>query len=91
MEQATQIDNKIILWNLPAYHSLNESNNKSSNDVKDECRMSQVLQLLSRLTQFESPHENLYNLKTTQAIVRYLCHTRKPLSRAERILLRLSK
>ena len=72
--------------------SLNASSSSSKKkDDPEECRMGQVLLLLSRLTQFEVPHENLFSLKTTKALVNYLCYTLKPSSRAERILLRLSK
>ena len=70
---------------------MNDSCGKKMNEDPENCRMSQVLQLLSRLTQFEVPHENLTSLKTSKALVKYLCHTSKPSPRAERIILRISK
>lgn len=70
--------------------SFNQSTSRKKTGDSD-CRMSQVLQLLSRLTQFEVPHENLSSLKTIKALVKYLCYTENPSTRAERIILRLSK
>ena len=54
-------------------------------------QISFILQILSRLAQAEVPHETLCSLRTVQALIKYLCKTKKPSKRAGRILLRLSK
>jgi hypothetical protein len=58
---------------------------------RENSQIGWILQILSRLSQVEWPHEDLMSFETTKALVEYLMHVKKPLSRAERILLRLSK
>ena len=58
---------------------------------QDSQQISIILQILSRLAQAEMPHENLCSLDTVQALIKYLCNTKKPSKRAGRILIRLSK
>ncbi len=58
---------------------------------KEDSRAGWILQILSRLSQAERPHEDMSSLKTTQALVRYLSRIRNPIPRAGRILARLSK
>ncbi len=50
-----------------------------------------VLQVLSRLSHAERPHEDMMNLETTKALINYLVYVKDPLSRAGRVLVRLSR
>ncbi len=64
---------------------------KTDSEKENSSRIGWILQILSRLSQAEKPHEHLTQLTTTQALIRYLCETKDPLPRAGRVLLRLSK
>ena len=57
----------------------------------DNSQINIILQILSRLAQAEMPHEDLCDLRTFQALIKFLCHTKNASKRAGRILLRLSK
>ena len=50
-----------------------------------------ILQLLSRFSQAERPHEDMPSLNTVKALFNYLSSVKDPLRRAVRILIRLSK
>ncbi len=57
----------------------------------EDSRVGWILQILSRLSQAERPHEDMAALRTTQVLVRYLARIKDPIPRAGRILARLSK
>ena len=75
----------------PGNREATETAGDSAEGRKENSRIGWALQILSRLSQVEKPHEDLMALETVQALVGYLAHTRKPLPRAARILTRLSK
>ena len=86
---AVQLLSRILI--AASSWSFNECHAPENQAPSDEGRMAQILLLLSRLTQFDVPHENLSSLKTTKTLFKYICFTDNPTSRAARILLRLSK
>ena len=68
-----------------------ETTSNTDEGKKENSQIGWVLQILSRLSQVERPHDDLMSLATVKALVGYLAHTRRPLPRAARILTRLSK
>ena len=78
---------------LPSFKRSLSTSSNSVTKVEESSpqQISIILQILSRLAQAEMPHENLCSLRTVQALIKYLCNTKKPSKRAGRILIRLSK
>ncbi len=70
---------------------MKKSSGQSQHEQPEESQMSIILQVLSRLAQSEVPHEHLCSLSTAQALIRYLCWTKNPSTRAGRVLIKLSK
>ena len=64
---------------------------KKAGEVGENSRLGWVLMVFSRLSQAERPHEDMTSLSTCMALFDYLAKVKDPLTRAGRILLRLSK
>lgn len=58
---------------------------------KENSQLGWILQILSRLSHSERPHEDMTSLRLTQVLIKYLCEARDPLPRAGRILTRLTQ
>jgi len=58
--------------------------------AKENTLIGWILQILSRLSQAEKPHEDLADLDTIKALINYVLNTKSPLPRAARVLLRLT-
>ena len=58
-----------------------ETTSNTDEGKKENSQIGWVLQILSRLSQVERPHDDLMSLATVKALVGYLAHTRRPLPR----------
>lgn len=64
---------------------------KNKKKSAEDSRAGWILQILSRLSQAERPHEDMSNIRTMQVLIKYLDKVKDPIPRAGRILARLSK